>query len=1211
MQLTRVGALAFFRHELRQQLRSPATWICFGVMLLLTYHFVSNSQWNDLVGSGRVPVNAPIVMYYIFAFSCYWAAIFATFFMTSPVIRDLRYSVAPIVYAMPFRDRSYLAGKYFAGLLTLLIVMSSAFFGMLLIGWLAPVIGGQEMHTYAGTPWAQGAHAFLLLMVPSCFFFGTVHFALATFTGKMTPSYAFTILVTLVFISFEVTFQGNTQSKMWSEVLDPVGYIALQGQVFYWTAEEQISRYIDVGGTMLVNRALYVGSGLLTLLLVLARADLRGLIERRSKGNVRRKAAAEAASPASGSDPHTLQRLERGGRAFLVSLVLSSGWHEFRKSGREIWFKLAGLFGFLMTLTMALRLGSFYQLPQGALLPTAVDILHQPVETLMIFGMLSVVFACGEVFARERAHRVQALVDASPVSDGVLACSKLVGCAFIALFFTAVPALAALSAQLLKGYGANEWQLYVYTFAFGLLPSLLVYAVIAATVHILVNQRALGHALAIIACWVPIMMEEIKVVEHPLALIGFPRLVPLTGFDALRQFDALLGDLSAYSLGVGTLLLVLSTRLWPRGVETALRERLPGMKSLLRPVPLTLAIASSFAAASGATRVLRTLEANHYESSQEEKAADAEYERRYGTAANTEHPKVVSTKAVIDLSAGDRRLRYEAGLTLRNDSPAPITAIDLQAQPFTRIECFAAGAECIEPERQDEEFDRYRYALRSPLAPGETRTARLNMAATYSGYKAEGVHGTLVGAGTIVDSSLLPSLGYERSRELRSPSERKFHALPKRRPLPPASEAGSVAALSLSPAAGPLPYELRIRVPAGSTALAPGALISRSVREGVAEFRYRTEADSPWYFRILSAPYATSSVEWSDDGANSVHITAYRLPQHGWNAQRILDAARSTLDTLRPVLGDYPHAELRIVETAQILDADPRAHGNLISLPELQAWTHDYRGAVQRDWITYVVAREIARGWWGQAMPVGNVRGAALLTESVPRYLALRVIEAGAGSAAALDLLGVERDSYLRLRTKEQGIEPAAIDVDDENYRAEKGLLSLFVARNVLGPRALDEALGGYFDSAKSRGGPPLANATELLAALTGRAQTSAQHAALHDVFAATTLHDFRVRSAELVDRGGGFRLSLSMDAKRYAVVDITNQTEMTFSAEVPIALYRDSSARPERVVVANLKDGSNALTVDLPYAPARITIDPDGRFIDTNARDNSRALRR
>lgn len=1205
------GIASFFLFELKQQFRSKGTWVCFLIMSLIFYRHVSGSYWDELVGTGRVPVNSPIVIYYIFAFSTYWAAIFATGFMTSPILRDLRYSVAPIIYAMPFKQRNYLIGKYLAGQVTLLFVMSGVFLGFVLLSWIQPSLTADSLHSYMPMPWGHAIHSFILFLFPACFFFGTVHYALAVLTGRISYSYAFSVFVTLVFLSFEVSFQDDTFSKKWPEILDPVGYITLQGQVFYWTAEQRITEYVQVAGTMLQNKLLYIALTLLTIMLLWVKADIRSLLIKLNSPKKGKKTSDETSldkkTEYASSAPRPLLWNSSFQYGFGVWDMLRLGWKEFKACASEPWFKLVVFTGYVSAFVMSLRLGSFHHRVEGNLYPSAVDVLDHTVEVYAIFGIIAVAFSVGEIMSRERITKVSLLIDSSPVSSWYFICAKLIGCVLIIGLISFAPAIAVISVQVLKGYGDIEWLLHLYTFGFGVFPSLLTFGAVSAAVHIITNERAVGHSVAIISCFSIFMMWEIEVLEHPLLLLGLPVLTPLTVFDSLAQFNLKLFHLNIYYLSVSAVLVLVATWIWPRGVENKLIRRLTqvprqityGSTGLLA---LILGIAGITAFYS--YQILNIQ--NDYKNIQMEKAEDAAYETQYAHIANMPQPKVVNASLYVELQGADRKAAYGGRLTLQNKNETPVDVLHLQLPGFAEMLCLKTGDSCIEPKFVDSELDQYQYELSPPLAAGENIDINIDLVAHYDGYVSKNeFHGKIVKDGSVFDSDMWPSIGYDRSRELHLTGDRLFHKLPARKPLPDVASAEYVSDFSISSQADYFGYDMEVTTDAQQTVVASGHLHKEYMRDGKKVRYYRGLDKSLWDFVIASGIYTGSDFSWE----SQIDVRIYHKPSHAYNIERFNKATSDSLAFLTKLFGPLPYEEISLVEVSHGVHPEPKTRGNVILIPEVDGWLHDYRKDARRDWILYTVARELSYMWWGQQLVPGDMKGAKLLTDSVPEYLALRIVEHINGINDALDLLALKRDIYLRRRVKEDAIEAPVIEGDDEAYMMEKGVASLYQARNVLGAERLDRALSEYFVNLKYRQQPPYANVGSFLQNLVAQAGDDDEVKQLEELFTETVIHDFTLDKVSIEKASNeNFEISLTIDTKKYEVTDSSNHKQTDFaSIVVPVLLVAGEQQDMTSIAVSS---GKNDIKLLSSFYPEKITVDPYSRFLDSNIRDNTKKLR-
>ena len=127
------------------------------------------------------------------------------------------------------------------------------------------------------------------------------------------------------------------------------------------------------------------------------------------------------------------------------------------------------------------------------------DRLTDPQEVMSLMVPLLVVFFAGELVWREREARLNEIADAAPVPDWVSALGKFVG---LSLALVAVQALmmgAGLLIQVLQGHYDFELALYGRVL-FGLqLPDYVLFALLALVVHVLVNNKYVGHLVVVMA----------------------------------------------------------------------------------------------------------------------------------------------------------------------------------------------------------------------------------------------------------------------------------------------------------------------------------------------------------------------------------------------------------------------------------------------------------------------------------------------------------------------------------------------------------------------------------------------------------------------------------------------------------------------------------------------------------------------------------------
>lgn len=143
-----------------------------------------------------------------------------------------------------------------------------------------------------------------------------------------------------------------------------------------------------------------------------------------------------------------------------------------------------------------------------------------------------IVFFAGELVWRERDARMGEITDAMPGSDWAPFLGKFLGLGGVLVVLLALQTMAGMLAQTILGYQEFEIGLYL-KIMFGLqLTDYLLFALLALVVHVLADQKYVGHLVAIIA-FVFIAMASLFGIEHNLLIYGAG---PVWSYTEMRGF---------------------------------------------------------------------------------------------------------------------------------------------------------------------------------------------------------------------------------------------------------------------------------------------------------------------------------------------------------------------------------------------------------------------------------------------------------------------------------------------------------------------------------------------------------------------------------------------------------------------------------------------------------------------------------------------------
>ena len=1211
-----------FLFELRYRLKSPGTWICLVALILMAYREMLAGEWDLLIQSGRVARNSPYTVYYLFMYYTFWAATVGSALMIPTLLRDLKSGTAELLYSFPIHSKQYFLGKYLASMLVFVLVMSSVAIGFITMPYITAALGTHDASEFVTTPWAHIGHAFVLWVLPACFVYGSLTFALTAISGRTGPAYALMMLAVGLFVMITALYGDGAPKSTLVQILDPLGKVTVEGQIYYWTAEERMQRFLAFEGALLQNRLLYITLAATVLIVALINFDVRQLLQR-AKGRDAKIAAKKIAAAQKSAnevqswmpDNVTANSIELNRTStwlYWFSHAVVSGWQLFGVVIKNKAFYLS-----MLTLIAMLVLAGFSYQPvafegSGKLLPKVFILMPGLMYPSLIFTLVAAAFFSIELCDREKSFRIDQLVEACPVPTWSLMLAKLIGVMLMALTLTLIPVVAVLCIQFGQGYFDTSWTTLAHVTGLVLLPLMLSYVLISLICYAVLQHKALAQGVAIVVCITPAIFNEVKTVENFMYLWAWPFFVQLSDFAASAQYVQRNASFAVYWLSLYFALTVVAYWLWPRGAAAPTVVRLGQAISRMRPVSIVLAglFGSVFvwsALQIHAGMVVR----NHYQSSNEEHAEQADYEKRYSATRDTVQPKIIDADINVDLYPAQRRADYSANLTLANKSAGAIDELIMHYADFSTIKALAYNRQPLTAQQHDHIHRRLSYRLPQPLLPGQTAVVNIELEASYQGFSNDefDYHGTLVADGSYFGSSMWPTFGYDRLRELEAVGLRQQYALGKRKLKAPLSAAGVVADIATTDDADLLTSRIHITTHSDQIPIAPGESNCHRQQEERTSCVYESQQLMPWNIHMVSGRYQLAKASWyPEQGGQPVTIELYFHPDHGDNIEHFITAAKHALSEGHRQWGQFPYQSLRLAEVPNGL-TDSQVSGNLIIIPETHGWLHDYRQTPATDWITYQVARDVSRIWW-QQVAVADVRGQQLLTDAIAALQGLRAIASAWSPAASARFVDQISDNYLRERTTEDQLEVAVIDLDRQQYAVNKASLALFSAYHELGATAFTTRLSTYFNAKRNNTRPPYAHSGDLIQLLLSGAPDPSSEQRLKQLFYATHYYDFRVASTRVTgDSNNGYQLHVDFTGTQYqynAGKDHMSDYQGPIDVQVLGGEQRDIVLYDGKL---HFQRGNAQLQLMLPQKPLEVVINAQRRLLERSPNNNAQTL--
>jgi ABC-type transport system involved in multi-copper enzyme maturation permease subunit len=1171
-----------FRFELDYQWRRHTTWLYSALLLLVTFYLAAEVS-TDYARSTGTSSNDPYFVAAITVFGSLAGVLIAAALAGDAAARDVETRMHPLVDTTPVRRLPYLAGRWLAAL--------SLYTTTLLVVPVASVLVSLLTNRELAGSFRPAAYldACLFLLLPNAFVATTLLFAMAALTRRAVVSYLGALLF-MALTMFSLMFVALTLQRVeLAKLIDPSGGVVIAEIGRLWTPAEKGTRFIELGGSLLANRVLWVGIALGALALTYFR--MRSAYDvNRSWFSAPQRTDDE---PPVRREPVRVPRRDQSG--FGVDVHFSQAFAIARESFKTVVMSWGSI---LVAAVPALFVVNGIQDAHMGVpfVPTTERLTGLMGHSALVWILIA--FSAGELVWREREARVSDMTDATPVPEWVWFLGKFTGLGLVLVLVQALVMTACIGIQAFRGHTAFEIDVYGKTLLGLQLLDYVLIAVLALVVHVLVNHKYAAHLLVAIAVML-VPARGVLGLEHNLLVY---RGTPGWSYSDLRGFETSIGPWFWFSLywAAWTLFLaVTATVFWVRGTEPHPRRRLGLARRRFTPrVSAWVATALALILTVGGFIFYNTNVLNAYRTASDITSRRAEYERRYGLDRTVPQPQVAGVNLDVEIFTGRRRVEIRGTFDLINRTGGSIDRILIAPS-------FDANTLSIEFDRPatavliDDALGHRVYALERALRPSESLRLQFVVRREPRGFENDGIDASVVANGTYFRiEQWLPAIGYQPEREVRTAVERRALGLPER------TMAGLYEVEARDDAAGPAraTFEAVVGTEDGQLAVAPGSLRRTWTRDGRRYFHYVADAPISEDYAFFSADYAVRRAQWQDVSIEVVHH-----PGHTWNVDRMVQSAQASLEYFTERFGrPYPHRVLRLVERpgdAVVLHASPIN----TSYEESFALLNPRADPRSIDLPFAVVAHEVAHQWWGHMVTPARVEGGALLSESLAWYSALALVENTLGTDHVQRVLQMMREAYLLPQPR--GNVPL-LRADDWFLAYRKGPFAMWALREYVGADRIDAVLRRMIDRYGSDGAP-LPTSLDLYRELQAATPESLQYL-LVDLFEANTYWDLetqKVAASQLTT--GAWQVTLDVFARKRVVDEDGVETDVPMNdlIEVGVFVGQDTHAQPVRM--HRLRSGHQRITVTVPERPARAGVDPRGLLIDLDAPNNVQDLPR
>ncbi|MDN3507204.1 MAG: M1 family aminopeptidase [Simkaniaceae bacterium] len=1091
------------------------------------------------------------------------------------ICKDYESGFSQILFTTPIKKDFYFFTRLLASLISILIILSSAGFGI----WLATHMPFVNRSLLIQNHFSFYLAPYLTTIFPNMVFWGSIFIAIASFFKKMSAVYIASIIL-LVGHMISGTLLADLDNRFFAAMLDPLGSASLQEIIRYWSITEQNTRVISLSGVFLYNRVLWTSIGSLLLLIGYSAFNPYKLVKEKKK-NTSSFCYSFSLEPEIHQNPKSLRGF------FLIA------FSEFRQAFLNIHFLLILLCGILFLVLYSSQVGKIFGTET---LPVTYQALDMTQGSFQLFMMILTIYYAGELVWKDREKSFFEIVDSKPVSNLYLYSTKLLSLIFLQIFFAILILITGIVIQISKRYYFFELDIYFQgLFIYFLLPNLFIclFSLFAQTIS---KSKFIGHSIVIFVFAFMAFISQLGF-NHKLYLLGE---LPIPDYSDMNQFGSSLYSFMMFALYWGLFFLMLASLTvlsWLRGVIGTWKTRLKECKTRIRKIHK--AVFSTTCCCwilLGIFMFYNTNIINDYKLKSTQIKETVNYEVLYKKFEKDVQPEIISARFNIDLFPKKHGLHADGLLTYRNTSDQPIKILFLNADKDVSLHW---GKEAM-LKHQDQRLSVFIFELKEPLQPDEEIQLSFQLEDLPKGISNSQFPSKILDNGTFFyGSDYFPIMGYLTSRELASDKIRRKHGLCEKPLMNDIHDQDALQRTYISHEGSWIDFEAIVSTSKDQIAIAPGYLQKEWEQDNRRFFHYKMDKPMLNFYAFLSGRYEVAVDQWND-----VKIEIYHHPTHTANVPRMIQAIKKSLDYYTHHFSPYQFKQLRIIEF-------PRYSTFAQSFPNTVPFSEGI-GFIAKidesdpeciDYVFYVTAHEVAHQWWAHQVIGGDVQGSTMLSESLAQYSALMVQEKEYGPEQMRKFLKYEMDNYLAGRALESmEEEPLMLNSGQQYIHYNKGSLVFYALKDYLGEEAVNKVLREYIKDVAFQK-PPFTRSVDLVDRFKLATPEDKKYL-IEDFFETITFYSNQTQSAHVIKKDDQFEVVITSINKKFKLSDLGVEHEVPMDDYVDIGVF-DEKGYTLYLEKHKAQSGENVFHIQVERMPHKAGVDPINKLIDKDPKNH------
>lgn len=1134
-------------------------------------------------GGSEVHKNAPYVITNIVALFSLLSIFAGTLFGANVVLRDVIYKMDSVIFTTAVQRFPYFVVRFLGLLIAVFSLLVFAVIGI----WLgtffvdSSFLGSFNIVDYV--------YPLLVFGLPNVLFATSLIFCTAIVTKNVRAIYAAGVLLYILYMVASIlgnspllaTSAKTSDPGLLPFLIDPFGLASFFSDTRSWSDLQRNQQLFPIKEVFLANRLLWLSFSGLVITISYRLFNFR--LQHQKQGKQKNKVQQQVKLV-----PFKHFNVFPSGFGYNYAAFRSQFKLEVISLFKHIPFMVMLLL-WIFIFTVELK-DSILHGPYGIkYYPTTAAIIEE-IRSLK-FGLVLLIFYAAELIARERTANIQGLIYSTPVRNTVLWGAKCLTLGILVLVLVTANIGIGVAVQVFNGYFDLEMPKYLSLYYYSAFP-LFLFIILIVFVQNLTTNKYVGMMLSMVVVFMFLFAPRLGIEHYLLRFAAVPDL-QFSFFNNFGHYTKAFNWYMLYWTGFAAILSVLTIGMWQSSIQRTFLDRLKSVPSSIWKSKFVVLIGAIVWIACGAFIYQQTNVIGKYQNKQTALNWKIDYEKKYKPFAELPQPIIKSIKTQVDLFTDEGKYQVKGSYLLKNESGQAITKLWISLNPtVTYFDIAIANAE---KQAIDQTYNQQFIHLKTPLQPGAELKMDFSFEVVRSGFVPFDSENSVVSNGSYIEmEKFVPRFGYNYGLEIDDERVRKLAGLP-----------AFAIAESTDRDYHLIELETTISTALDQQVVTVGTLKKSWTANNRRYFTYQTAEPIRFMFALSSARYQVQT-----EISNGVTLRVYYLKGHEYNVKTMLRAMKDALAYGSANFSPYPLKQFALAEIPQYKGAATAYMGVVFNAEKINYLT-DFSDENLVNQSYAITAHEVGHQWWAnKVMPVDGP-GAAMLTESLAKYTEAVLVEKHFGKMYLRNYLKDDNNIYFIYRDPNQKERPLATTYDENHVHYQKGGLTMYAAKEILGEDAVNQTLRNLI--AQHASPHPKAKTEDLIAALSQLAPAD-QKKFIDDSFNQVVTYQMKVKvlSCKAIENGK-FKVDLQVNVGEYQqgvdkLLPPNMDVDLAFFDQVELDWNKNTKPIYFKKIRFNQLETKLSIVVD--KKPKAVAIDPYAYLLDGNQADHIQTIK-